>query len=85
VAEDGAYQGQRQCPSASLRFPMVPIFWRMSRPNGIHDHWPTVFDLAQERTARGMIVRQTGGIVTAIVERPDTRGNTLPCTAKGVP
>jgi hypothetical protein len=49
---------------------------------GLPGDWLVLFDLAPELSARVMIDRQTGGIVTGIVGRPDTTGNTPPCIAK---
>jgi hypothetical protein len=52
---------------------------------GLPGDWLVLFDLAPELTARVMIDRQTGGIVTGIVGRPDTTGNTPPCIPKESP
>jgi hypothetical protein len=52
---------------------------------GLPGDWLVLFDLAPELSARVMIDRQTGGIVTGIVGRPDTTGNTPPCIAKESP
>jgi hypothetical protein len=50
---------------------------------GLLGDWLVLFDLATEVTARVMIDRQMGGIVSAIVVNPDTSSKTPPCIAKG--
>lgn len=50
---------------------------------GLLGDWLVMLDLAPDVTARVMIDRQTGGIVSGIVGRPDTTGKTPSCVAKG--
>jgi hypothetical protein len=52
---------------------------------GLPGDWLVMLDLAPEVTARVMIDRQTGGIVSGIVGRPDSTGKTPACIAKGAP
>jgi hypothetical protein len=49
---------------------------------GLLGDWLVMLDLAPNVTARVMIDRQTGGIVSGIVGRPDTTGRTPSCVAK---
>jgi hypothetical protein len=52
---------------------------------GLPGDWLVILDLAPDVTARVMIDRQTGGIVSGIVGRPDSSGKTPPCIGKGAP
>ena len=84
-------QQLEQRPSLRARGnPRTPLCVRVvvaenTGSTGLLGDWLVVFDLGPELSARVMIDRQTGGIVTGIVGRPDTSGNTQPCIAKRAP